>query len=228
MLIRAIPTVVRLYRAEEIPEAVRKTWRHVGEAQRAIARLREFRVDGKLRPRVYYRGSPALQKHQLPGEVVESDSGVLNGFSEHDRAAERKWLRDAVNDEDAVRLRVVFEPWHVWATVEIGSAKVVKLDQVLIGAVHPLNNASQRREGHYRGTYGAEPAGRAYAADTGGVRDTRPEESGRVPGLGEGRQAPETSSMASPPEEAGIGTSPRVDRGGSSATRIRSGSPEDA
>ena len=62
------------------------------------------------------------------------------------------------------------------------------------------------------------PEGTRYPSD----------ESGRVPGLGEGRQAPETPSMASPLEEAGIGTSRSVDRGGSNATRIRSGSPEDA
>ena len=126
----------------------------------------------------------------------------------NDRAVRRgKWLRDLVNDEDAVRLRVVFEPWHVWATVEIGSAKVVKLDQVLIGAVHPLNNASQRREGHYRGNLWSEPAGRGTYAVAGGY-EIPSKKADVFRDLEEKVARPESVVYLHTPEEAGIGTSP--------------------
>ncbi len=225
--VRWVPSVIGLYRIEEIPKAIRESWWHVWEAQRTIVQLRGLGVNGELRPRMFFRGGPAFQQYQLPGKVIEGNASIVDGFSEEDRSVERKWLLDRMDNEHEIAARVVFEPRFIRVAVKVGEAKVVKLDQMLLGATQPLVHTVKIREGHYREANASRQPTRAYAEDSRRVRDTRPEEDRRVPGLQEDRQAPKASSMAAPLEGEALGTSPLPHRGDSNATHTRLGSPED-
>ena len=69
MLIRLFP---RWYGCTASRRFRRPCERPGGSSGRRSAPLLDFgsfEWTEELRPRVYYRGSPALQKHQLPGEV---------------------------------------------------------------------------------------------------------------------------------------------------------------
>ncbi len=212
---RALPSTVRL-------QALDQCDRLRPHSLDAVGRVFSIEVfAGKDRECGVSRGLVrGIGENQLPREMIETRSDIVNAVPENRRETPRGRFVD--DEKHVAKFLVVLKRDSADVTCEVSVALFSESLYVLLCPVEFEANAVQGMRHEVDSAYGEE------TEDTKGPRDPDSEARRLPPGPEESRRAGTEEVTPPPPAEVASRTTLGRRRGGYSARRTRSGNPEDA